>query len=186
ATLFVTRIRKEAPPLARIESIEIRPATDLPVFDNFVIRSSATGVVTTSIAPDATICACCLAEIFTPSERRYRYPFTNCTDCGPRLTIIERIPYDRANTSMSRFTMCESCEREYRDPQDRRFHAEPIACPLCGPRVRLVDAAALSSGVPGCDDVEKAPKLLDRGAIFAGKGVGAYPFAFPRLNFHAP
>src|SRR5215471_5721201 len=159
ATLFATRMRKEAPPLARIESIEIRSATDLPVFDNFVIRSSATGDVTTSVAPDATICACCLAEIFTPSERRYRYPFTNCTNCGPRLTIIERIPYDRGNTSMSRFAKCESCEREYRDSQDRRFHAEPIACPRCGPKARLVNGAALSSGVQGRDDVEKAAKL---------------------------
>src|SRR5215813_7499928 len=182
ATLFATRIRKEAPPLARIESIKIRPATDLPVFDNFVIRSSATGVVTTSIAPDATICACCLAEIFTPSERRYRYPFTNCTNCGPRLTIIERIPYDRGNTSMSRFAMCESCEREYRDSQDRRFHAEPIACPRCGPKARLVNGAALSSGVQGRDDVEKAAKLLDRGAIVAVKGIGGYQLACDALN----
>src|SRR5262249_37997832 len=185
ATLFAARMRKEAPPLARIESIEIRSANDLPVFDRFVIQSSTTGIVNTSVAPDAAICSFCLAEICAPSQRRYRYPFTNCTDCGPRLTIIERIPYDRANTSMSRFTMCESCEREYRDPQDRRFHAEPIACPLCGPRVRLVDAAALSSGVPGCDDVEKAAKLLDRGAIVAVKGIGGYHLACDALNFNA-
>jgi len=185
ATLFATRIRKEAPPLARIESIEIRPATDLPVFDNFVIRSSATGDVTTSVASDATICACCLAEIFAPSERRYRYPFTNCTNCGPRLTIIERIPYDRGNTSMSRFAMCEPCEREYRDPQDRRFHAEPIACPRCGPKARLVKGAALSSGVQGRDDVEKAAKLLDRGAIVAVKGIGGYQLACDALNSDA-
>ena len=185
ATLFATRIRKEAPPLARIESIEVRPATDLPVFDNFVIRSSATGVVTTSVAPDAAICACCLAEIFTPSERRYRYPFTNCTNCGPRLTIIERIPYDRGNTSMSRFAMCESCEREYRDSQDRRFHAEPIACTRCGPKARLVNGAALSSGVQGRDDVEKAAKLLDRGAIVAVKGIGGYQLACDALNSDA-
>jgi hydrogenase maturation protein HypF len=105
-TLFAARMRKEAPPLARIESIEIQPAKDLPVFDEFIIRPSAIGIVNTSVAPDAAICSCCLAEISTPSQRRYRYPFTNCTNCGPRLTIIERIPYDRANTSMSRFAMC--------------------------------------------------------------------------------
>ena len=184
-TLFAARMRKEAPPLARIESIEIQPAKDLPVFDKFVIRSSAIGTVNTSVAPDAAICSCCRAEICTPSQRRHRYPFTNCTNCGPRLTIIERIPYDRANTSMSRFAMCEPCEREYRDPQDRRFHAEPIACPLCGPKVQLVDGVAPLSEVAGRDDVEKAAKLLGRGTVIALKAIGGYQLACDALNADA-
>ena len=182
ASAFAARMTAEAPALARIESIEIRHVQGLPVFEGFIIRPSSAGIVRTLVAPDAATCPQCVSEIHTQTERRYCYPFTNCTNCGPRLTIIERVPYDRTNTSMARFAMCEACQREYQDPEDRRFHAEPIACPLCGPKAQLVDAAAAPAQVEGRDDIAKAVTLIRRGAIIAIKGLGGYHLACDATN----
>jgi acylphosphatase len=144
---FLTRLREECPPLARIDSIERRPIADpqaladLAQRADFVILESAATAVHTGIVADAATCAACVAEIRDPADRRFRYPFTNCTHCGPRLSIVAGIPYDRARTSMSAFPMCPDCAAEYKDPADRRFHAQPNACPVCGPKVWLQDAA---------------------------------------------
>ena len=138
--LFLLRLEKEKPPLAAIQSLEFS-LLDAAGYDGFHIRySEQSGRKTVLILPDVAVCADCLRDIFDPENRRYRYPFTNCTNCGPRFSIIEALPYDRAHTSMKRFTMCRACDREYHNPCDRRFHAQPNACPRCGPRLELWDA----------------------------------------------
>jgi hydrogenase maturation protein HypF len=138
---FRRRLEAEAPPLARIDSVAVRetPVTGESSFR--IIASEAGGPVSTGIPADAATCADCLRELLDPNDRRYRYPFLNCTNCGPRYTITRRIPYDRPQTSMARFTMCPACQAEYDDPTNRRFHAQPNACPVCGPRVWLVSPA---------------------------------------------
>ena len=129
---FIDRMEREPPPLGRIDSIETQAfCGDLP--HQFRIAESVGGAAHTQVAPDAAICIACADEIANPSERRFRYPFTNCTHCGPRLSIVEAIPFDRAQTTMARFAMCEACGTEYHNPADRRFHAEAIACHACGP-----------------------------------------------------
>ena len=133
---FLARLESDPPPLARIDEIEARVfGGALP--SEFQIADSLAGDAHTEVAPDAAICAACAQEVVDPFQRRFRYPFANCTHCGPRLSIVKGIPYDRANTTMSPFAMCEACEVEYRSPADRRFHAEAIACHACGPRARL-------------------------------------------------
>ncbi|MEJ2529367.1 MAG: acylphosphatase, partial [Gammaproteobacteria bacterium] len=135
---FVSRIETEQPPLARIEQI-IRTPLDETAPDDFQIVLSREGEARTAVTADAATCPDCLQEILDPNDRRYRYAFTNCTHCGPRLSIISAIPYDRANTSMASFTMCERCQKEYADPTDRRFHAQPNSCADCGPQLWLED-----------------------------------------------
>jgi len=134
---FLLDLRAKAPPLARIESLsaaEVEPSG----YDRFEIRSSrAQEGRYLLISPDIATCEDCRRELLDPSDRRYRYPFTNCTNCGPRFTIIEDIPYDRPKTTMRAFTMCPACQAEYEDPSDRRFHAQPNACPVCGPSLTL-------------------------------------------------
>ncbi len=167
-------LRAEAPPLAAVEAVEAEP---IPVCGErgFTIRASAQGAaLDTPISPDVGVCDECLAEIFDPSQRRYRYAFTNCTNCGPRFTITTAIPYDRPNTTMAAFEMCAACKAEYEDPADRRFHAQPIACPACGPRLTLVTAAG--EPMPG-DPIEEAAALLRSGAVVAVKGLGGYHLA---------
>ena len=134
---FRRRLEAEAPPLSRIDSVAVRetPPTGETIFR--IIASEAAGHVSTGIPADAATCADCLRELLDPNDRRYRYPFLNCTNCGPRYTITRRIPYDRPQTSMARFTMCAACQAEYDDPFNRRFHAQPNACAVCGPRVWL-------------------------------------------------
>ena len=135
---FLVRLEKEKPARAAIQSLEFSFLEPVG-YDRFEIRySESTGQKSVLILPDVAVCDDCLREIFDPMNRRYRYPFTNCTNCGPRFSIIESLPYDRPNTSMKRFSMCRACLREYLDPGDRRFHAQPIACPDCGPRLRAV------------------------------------------------
>ncbi len=184
--LFARRLTEEAPMLARIDAIESRRFDDPRLFDGFRIAPSRTGTMTTAIIPDAATCADCLSEINDPAERRYRYPFTNCTHCGPRLTIIESAPYDRANTAMRGFTMCAECTVEYTDPADRRFHAQPIACPRCGPRLAL---SAIDGGPVGVaadsDAIEAAARLIAGGKIVALKGLGGFHLACDATNAEA-
>ncbi len=182
---FLALVRSDAPPLARITSIDTRPA-ELPVAgDDFRIVESRAGRVRTQIAPDAVVCATCRAEVFDPRERRFRYPFANCTHCGPRLSIVTRVPYDRPNTTMAAFALCAACRGEYDDPADRRFHAQPIACPRCGPRATLerMDGAAMRVD-PGStlDAVAAARRLLQSGSIVAIKGLGGFQLACDATN----
>jgi hydrogenase maturation protein HypF len=171
---FRSALHREAPPLAVIERVT---ADSVPARGEtrFVIAPSAPGGERqTLIAPDSATCADCLRELFDPADRRYRYPFLNCTNCGPRFTIIRDVPYDRPMTTMADFRMCADCAREYHDPADRRFHAQPVCCPACGPVPRLV--AADSSPVVG-DPVDTAAELLADGAVLAIKGLGGFHLA---------
>jgi hydrogenase maturation protein HypF len=188
---FLKRLREECPPLARIDSIERRPLVDpqaladLAQRHDFVILESAATAVHTGIIADAATCAACVAEIRDPADRRWRYPFTNCTHCGPRLSIVAGIPYDRARTSMSDFPMCPECAAEYQDPADRRFHAQPNACPVCGPKVWLQDAAGrvLDPTALGAEDaIAAASRLLAEGRILALKGIGGFHLACDATN----
>jgi hydrogenase maturation protein HypF len=190
---FGRRLRGEAPPLARVEAVRQRalPPTRGGGVDSccFEIRESLdTPGTATALPADVATCADCLRELRDPSDRRYRYPFTNCTNCGPRWSIIDRIPYDRPYTSMAHFRMCERCRAEYEDPGDRRFHAQPNACPECGPRVWLAEAGApLEAGVlegdvapPGADSekaLARGASLLAAGRIVAIKGLGGFHLA---------
>jgi hydrogenase maturation protein HypF len=176
---LIERIKREPPPLAHIDAIETRPYFgDLPT--RFVIAESLGGIAHTQVAPDAAICLACAEEVANPFERRYRYPFTNCTHCGPRLSIVSGIPYDRANTSMAPFSMCAACRGEYENPADRRFHAEAIACHGCGPKAELVRLDGRPLGFDrgsAMDDVDAASGLMRNGAIVAIKGIGGYQLA---------
>ncbi|QIK38184.1 carbamoyltransferase HypF [Caldichromatium japonicum] len=177
---FCARLRAECPPLARIDAIERIPLSEPLDTQVFQILASDPTPIHTGIVPDAATCPDCLAEIQDPTNRRYRYPFANCTHCGPRLSIVRGIPYDRARTSMVAFALCARCRAEYEDPADRRFHAQPTACPDCGPRVWLVDARgqALDAAVFGaCDAIEAASRLLREGQILAIKGIGGFHLA---------
>lgn len=178
---FLSRIRSEAPPLARITSIETRPAETAVSTDDFRIVTSAAGHVRTQIAPDAVVCAACRTEVFDPRDRRFGYPFANCTHCGPRLSIVRRVPYDRPNTTMAAFALCSGCAAEYGDPADRRFHAQPIACPRCGPVATLEDWRRPAPGV-AADAVATARVLLLSGSIVAIKGLGGFQLACDATN----
>jgi hydrogenase maturation protein HypF len=184
---FLTRIEHEPPPLARIDRIETRVYRG-PLPAEFRIAESKAGEAHTQVAPDAAICAACTAEIMGPSERRFRYPFANCTHCGPRLSIVNRVPYDRANTAMAPFAMCATCAQEYGNPADRRFHAEAIACHACGPQARLIrfDGRAVDFDQrSSLDDVDAARALLERGEIIAVKGLGGFHLACDATNIEA-
>ena len=181
---FITRLPKEAPPLARIDGVATKPFLGIAP-DQFRIGESVGGAARTQVSPDAAVCAACTEEVLSPFERRYRYPFTNCTHCGPRLSIIEGIPYDRAATTMAPFGLCEACGAEYGDPADRRFHAEAIACHGCGPRARLIrfDGAAISFDQHSMlDDVDAAANLIRKGEIIAIKGLGGYQLTCDATN----
>jgi hydrogenase maturation protein HypF len=167
---FLEAMRAEMPPLARIESITARPVA-FRGFRDFRIRKSAAGESFVFISPDISTCSSCQEEIRVPAERRFRYPFTNCTDCGPRYTIVRSLPYDRPQTTMAGFAMCADCRREYDDPHDRRYHAQPIACPACGPRISLKVAA---TGKIVAGGIEQAATLIKKGKIMAVKGLGGF------------
>lgn len=182
---FVHALTEEAPPLARIDSIERERDAALPLGERFTIGATRSGIVRTGAVPDAATCAACLSEIFDPSARRFRYPFTNCTHCGPRITILDRIPYERASTRMRSFPMCPACAEEYRDPGNRRFHAEPIACHQCGPRAWLerADGAPIAlDALTTLDAVDAASTLLREGNIVAIKGLGGFQLACDATN----
>ena len=186
-TIFLDRLRQEPPVLARIDSVECTEGRgDMPA--DFRIAPSVEGRAHTQIAPDAAICRACAAEILNSGERRANYPFTNCTHCGPRLTIVSEIPYDRANTTMAPFPMCAACEAEYTDPGDRRFHAEAIACGACGPRIalrRLDGHAPDLEKLSGEECLATARRLIMSGAILALKGLGGYHLVCDAANFDA-
>ncbi|MFD5178098.1 carbamoyltransferase HypF [Nocardia sp. NPDC058379] len=165
---FARRLRERPPPLAVVEAVEQRTVALLGGTGFRIADTTRDGGGRTLASPDVAICADCAAELTDPADRRYRHPFINCTNCGPRFTIIAALPYDRPSTSMADFPMCPRCAAEYADPADRRFHAQPIACPDCGPR--------LTWSGPG-DPVESARNLLREGGILAVKGIGGYHLA---------
>ncbi|CAN5417763.1 carbamoyltransferase HypF [soil metagenome] len=178
---FLLRLTTEKPPRAVIQSCESVPL-DPVGYEDFAIRESEeSGGKTALILPDLATCADCRREIFDPRDRRFRYPFTNCTNCGPRFSIIEALPYDRANTSMKKFAMCAECAREYRDPRDRRFHAEPTACPQCGPQLQFWDSLgnALHQGE---DALRQATAEIRAGKIIALKGIGGFQLLVDARN----
>ncbi len=170
---FLMRLEKEKPSRAIITSLEFS-FLDSVGFDKFEIKESKRdGEIYTLILPDIAVCSDCLEEMLDPKDRRYLYPFINCTNCGPRFSIIETLPYDRPNTSMKIFQMCEDCQREYENPHDRRFHAQPIACPVCGPHIELqnVDGKTFSSDNIALKEVVD---LICQGKIIALKGLGGF------------
>jgi len=175
---FVRRLQNEPPPLARIDSIERSSITARDIPSDFSISESVAGEVQTGVVPDAATCPDCLREILDPENRRYRYAFTNCTHCGPRLSIVHSIPYDRSHTSMAPFTQCPACQAEYKNPADRRFHAQPNACPECGPRLWLENSRHEAVDIPGARDaVDTARILIEQGSIVAVKGIGGIHLA---------
>ncbi|HEU0180419.1 MAG TPA: carbamoyltransferase HypF [Blastocatellia bacterium] len=189
---FIAALKSEPPPLARVDQVSRSPIAgpmeSLIGPGDFTIEESAATAIRTGVTPDAATCEDCRAEVFDPLARRFRYPFTNCTRCGPRLTIIQNIPYDRRRTTMAAFALCAECEREYRDPADRRFHAQPIACHACGPRAWIERADGGPFAVDALtppDEVDAACSLLQQGQIVAVKGVGGFQLACDALNEEA-
>ncbi|HET9718610.1 MAG TPA: carbamoyltransferase HypF [Solirubrobacteraceae bacterium] len=166
---FFSRLEVEAPPLALVERV-VREGRHPTGEREFTIRSSATeGRASAPVTPDSATCEDCLRELLDPTNRRYRYPFINCTNCGPRFTIVRGVPYDRPLTTMAAFQMCQACRAEYEDPSDRRFHAQPNACPACGPSLAVI-------GVDG-EPFAAVVAALDHGAVAAIKGIGGYHLA---------
>jgi hydrogenase maturation protein HypF len=172
---FVSELQHNAPPLAHIENISVtyHPPADYTKFE--IRHSVAEEGKYQLVSPDIATCQPCLNEVFNPRDRRYRYPFTNCTNCGPRFTIIEDIPYDRPKTTMRSFTMCPDCQAEYDNPLDRRFHAQPNACSKCGPRLELLDTKG--NHVEAADVISAAGQLLKEGKLMAVKGLGGFLLA---------
>ncbi|MCL5291835.1 MAG: Sua5/YciO/YrdC/YwlC family protein [Actinobacteria bacterium] len=189
---FIEEIPSKAPPLARLESLDL---SEVPADGDiaFTIRKSREEEGEfVLVSPDIATCDDCVAELFDPADRRHRYPFINCTNCGPRFTIIEDIPYDRPKTTMKKFPMCPDCLQEYEDPMDRRFHAQPNACPTCGPRLELrirahdLDPESMTptdfKAVETDDPVKKTIGLLAEGKIVAIKGLGGFHLACDARN----
>jgi len=181
--VFRNRLERERPPNSSIYSLE-EVHLDPVGYPDFQIATSTSGLKTTIILPDIATCPDCLAEVFDPANRRFRYPFTNCTNCGPRFSIILSLPYDRPNTTMRAFEMCEACRAEYEDPADRRFHAQPNACPKCGPSLQAWDRTGkpLASGEAGLQAVEQC---LRAGQIAAVKGLGGFLLMLDARNQEA-
>ena len=174
---FLLRLERDAPPLARIERVTTRAMTPSGLASFAIAASeSASGSAPrrTLVSADTATCADCLRELSDPADRRFGYPFINCTNCGPRFTIVRDVPYDRPRTTMATFAMCEQCAAEYRDPADRRYHAQPTCCPACGPRLALRDPAG--NALPG-GPIAGAAELLRQGRVLAVKGLGGYHLA---------
>jgi hydrogenase maturation protein HypF len=175
-TMFLARLGSDAPPLAVVERVEsCRVAAQGEAA--FSIRDSPRGEQADApVTPDSATCADCERELFDPADRRHRYPFINCTNCGPRFTIVRGIPYDRPYTTMAGFVMCEACQAEYDDPRDRRFHAQPNACPACGPSVALITPGGRAASAPA-EALSAAAGALRGGSILAVKGIGGFHLA---------
>lgn len=180
--LFIRELHAHCPPLARIDSVESEPFRWEEPPMEFSIRQSAGGTMNTQIVPDAATCPECLTEMNTPGERRYRYPFINCTHCGPRFTIIRAMPYDRPFTVMASFPLCPQCDNEYRDPYDRRFHAQPVACPACGPHLSWLSGGHQAEKEAA---LQAAVEMLKAGGIVAVKGIGGFHLACDARNSDA-
>ena len=177
---FCRNLVQKHPPLAHITEVSIHPKS-VEGFKSFsIIKSQSESLRSALISPDVSVCDDCLQELFNPNDRRFKYPFINCTNCGPRYTIIDDIPYDRPNTSMKHFLMCDTCQAEYDDPSNRRFHAQPNACAVCGPYVSLYDNKRQKIDVP--DAIEKTAELLKLGHIAAIKGLGGFHLAADAEN----
>ncbi len=178
---FMDALRHRPPPLAMISSIETEtmPAQGDTAF--VIVESERQPAASTPISPDICLCEDCRRELFDPNDRRYRYPFINCTNCGPRFTIIKDIPYDRPFTTMAAFPMCDDCAAEYHDPSNRRFHAQPIACPKCGPKVWFEMGDQGMSG-SGDEAIRAAQDALRAGGIIAVKGIGGFHLACDASN----
>jgi hydrogenase maturation protein HypF len=188
---FMAALEAQAPPLARVATLEAECIAPRG-FDTFEIRHSESQQGRYQlISPDVATCPDCRRELFDPEDRRHRYPFTNCTNCGPRFTIIEDIPYDRPKTTMRVFPMCGDCLREYEDPSDRRFHAQPNACPVCGPQVWLVIAPGMpgvdaeAEPLTGDDAIAQAVNLVKGGKVIAVKGLGGFQLVCDATNAEA-
>ncbi|WP_417451427.1 carbamoyltransferase HypF [Kordiimonas sp.] len=190
---FVAKLRLNAPPLSKIDGIECRPTDKGRHYSDFRITESSKGQTSTEVTADAATCSACADEVMNPSERRYLYPFTNCTHCGPRLSIIQDIPYDRAGTTMRAFPMCKACASEYENPLDRRFHAQPVACHECGPRIFIpgecegptgpAKAAAMRAHTEAV--LVRTVRALHAGDIVAIKGIGGFHLCCDASNHEA-
>lgn len=176
---LIAALYRECPPLARIDSVEQWPLEGEALPRGFTIRHSNSGSMDTQIVPDAATCPACLRELNDPADRRYRYPFINCTHCGPRFTIIRAMPYDRPATVMAAFPLCAACDEEYRNPMDRRFHAQPVACPDCGPQIFWQCGKQRIGGEQG---LQRAVSILKSGGIVAIKGLGGFHLAVDARN----
>lgn len=176
---FAAGLKSDAPPLAVVETVELFPLSGLAGYRDFSIRASQHSDGATLVSPDIAPCPACMRELYTPGDRRERYPFINCTDCGPRFTIIRSLPYDRPGTSMSVFSMCPDCAAEYGDISTRRYHAQPDCCPVCGPRAFYLDDKGRP--LPG-DPIALAQKVLAAGGILAVKGAGGIHLACNALD----
>jgi hydrogenase maturation protein HypF len=180
---FIESLKSEAPPLARIDQIQVknRPPDGFAQFE--ILHSEAIPGGFIPVSPDVGLCEDCLRELYDPEDRRYRYPFINCTNCGPRFTIIQDVPYDRPFTTMAHFPMCPECEQEYNDPMDRRFHAQPVACPACGPQIWLEVGPQVLCRQE--DAIELSRRMIKNGKILAIKGLGGFHLACDATNFEA-
>ena len=177
---FASALVAAPPPAARISTIEVQ---DVPAgsLDGFEIRSSDPDrLPATDVSPDLAVCDDCLDELFDRSDARFGYPYINCTNCGPRFSIVSALPYDRASTTMASWALCEACSAEYHDSLNRRFHAQPVACPICGPQYRLAEREGAE--IRGCEAIDRAARLLAGGRIVAVKGIGGYHLACDAAN----
>src|SRR5271156_1312391 len=177
---FVQTLKSEPPPAAQITDIQVQTSNPVGYHDFTIRESRRNETPSVRISPDLPVCEDCLRELFDPTDQRYSYPYINCTNCGPRYTVILGLPYDRANTTMQPWALDEFCSREYDDPANRRFHAQPVACPDCGPSYHLKAGDKIIDGEESC--IRTAAEMLGAGKILAIKGLGGYHLACDAQN----